>query len=112
MPSTTTRTLSAIDRFLQAAMGEKPEQDVQAMDLRKSHPANELLRKHGVGDEIKGHPDGYATACPGDALYTRLRKGAPRPGGTQPANPSAKQYEPYPGATFFMKGSRPALGKS
>jgi hypothetical protein len=72
----------------------------------------ELLRKHGAGTEIKGHRDGYATTCPGDALYAWVQKGAPRPGGTQPANPPAKQYEPYPGATFFMKGSRPALGKS
>ncbi|MER6112444.1 peptidoglycan-binding protein [Streptomyces hirsutus] len=70
----------------------------------------ELLRKHGAGDEIKGHRDGYATQCPGDELYAWVKKGAPRPGGTQPAQGQA--YEPFPGAAFFMKGSRPALGKS
>jgi hypothetical protein len=70
----------------------------------------ELLRKNGAGDEIKGHRDGYATACPGDELYAWVKKGAPRPGGTQPAQ--GQVYEPYPGAHFFMKGSRPALGKS
>jgi len=29
----------------------------------------ELLRKNGAGTEIKGHRDGYATACPGGPLY-------------------------------------------
>lgn len=70
----------------------------------------ELLRQHGAGDEIKGHRDGYTTQCPGDALYAWVKKGAPRPEGTQPAQGPA--CEPYPGAAFFMKGSRPALGKS
>jgi hypothetical protein len=70
----------------------------------------ELLRKHGAGGEIKGHRDGYATACPGDELYAWVKKGAPRPEGTQPAEGQA--YETYPGAHFFTRGSRPALGKS
>ena len=50
----------------------------------------ELLRKHGAGTEIKGHKDGYATACPGPKLYAWVQKGAPRPGGTvtQPSQPS------------------------
>ncbi|WP_448319217.1 N-acetylmuramoyl-L-alanine amidase [Streptomyces sp. CO7] len=39
----------------------------------------ELLRKHGAGNEIKGHRDGYATACPGGPLYAWAQKGAPRP---------------------------------
>jgi hypothetical protein len=42
----------------------------------------ELLRKNGAGTEIKGHRDGYATDCPGGPLYTWVKKGAPRPGGT------------------------------
>jgi hypothetical protein len=42
----------------------------------------ELLRQHGAGDEIKGHKDGYATSCPGPALYTWVQAGAPRPAGT------------------------------
>ncbi|MEH0445413.1 N-acetylmuramoyl-L-alanine amidase [Streptomyces sp. B21-102] len=42
----------------------------------------ELLRKHGAGNEIKGHRDGYATDCPGGPLYAWVQKGAPRPGGT------------------------------
>jgi hypothetical protein len=39
----------------------------------------ELLRAHGAGMEIKGHRDGYATACPGTALYAWVQQGAPRP---------------------------------
>ncbi|CAM5626009.1 hypothetical protein STENM36S_07625 [Streptomyces tendae] len=40
----------------------------------------DLLRKNGAGSEIKGHRDGYATACPGGPLYAWVQKGAPRPG--------------------------------
>jgi hypothetical protein len=53
----------------------------------------ELLRKHGAGDEIKGHRDGHATACPGEPLYAWVKKGAPRPDtGEEPAAgaPAAK----------------------
>jgi hypothetical protein len=52
----------------------------------------ELLRQHGAGDEIKGHRDGYATACPGGPLYAWVQKGAPRPGGTvtDPGTPKPK----------------------
>ncbi|MET8641370.1 peptidoglycan-binding protein [Streptomyces sp. NPDC004675] len=38
----------------------------------------------GAGSEILGHRDGYATACPGDALYTWVHAGAHRPDGTTP----------------------------
>jgi hypothetical protein len=50
----------------------------------------ELLRQHGAGDEIKGHRDGYATACPGGPLYAWVQKGAPRPAGsvTDPGTPT------------------------
>jgi peptidoglycan hydrolase-like protein with peptidoglycan-binding domain len=45
--------------------------------------AIELLRQDGgAGDEIKGHKDGYATACPGKYLYVWVQAGAPRPAGT------------------------------
>ncbi|WP_257136514.1 peptidoglycan recognition protein family protein [Streptomyces sp. f150] len=46
----------------------------------------DLMRKNGAGAEIKGHRDGYATACPGGPLYAWVQKGAPRPA-TAPANP-------------------------
>ncbi|RPK56252.1 N-acetylmuramoyl-L-alanine amidase [Streptomyces sp. ADI96-02] len=75
----------------------------------------DLLRDNGAGNEIKGHRDGYATACPGGPLYAWVKKGAPRPNGDD--EPSTKppagtpKYETYPGASFFLNGSRPALGK-
>ncbi|WP_405459678.1 peptidoglycan-binding protein [Streptomyces sp. NBC_00101] len=74
----------------------------------------ELLRQNGAGDEIKGHRDGYATACPGGPLYAWVQKGAPRPQGTEPAVPASLKptYEPYPGSAFFMRGAAPAIGNS
>ena len=73
----------------------------------------ELLRKNGAGTEVKGHRDGYATACPGAALYAWVKKGAPRPASASaPTTPPTKpKYEPYPGASFFVKNDKPALGK-
>jgi hypothetical protein len=50
----------------------------------------DLLRKHGAGTEIKGHKDGYATACPGPKLYAWVQKGAPRPAGTVTETTPAK----------------------
>ncbi len=37
--------------------------------------AIQYLRDHGAGKEIKGHRDGYATACPGDPLYALVKSG-------------------------------------
>ena len=72
----------------------------------------ELLREHGAGNEIKGHRDGYATDCPGGPLYAWVGKGAPRPAGTGTATPPTPAYEPFPGASLFMAGSKPAIGHS
>lgn len=50
--------------------------------------AIEYLREvGGAGREIKGHRDGYATACPGEPLYAWVRRGAPRPASTPTAEP-------------------------
>ncbi|MFJ6440273.1 peptidoglycan recognition family protein [Streptomyces sp. NPDC091649] len=46
----------------------------------------DLLRENGAGGEIRGHRDGYATACPGGPLYAWVQKGAPRPT-TAPTSP-------------------------
>jgi len=64
--------------------------------------AIEYLRQvGGAGSEIKGHRDGYATACPGEALYAWVRRGAPRPGGgTKTASKAAAKpagAPPWPG---------------
>lgn len=75
--------------------------------------AIEYLRKEGnAGNEIKGHRDGYATACPGDRLYRWVRDGAPRPGkGQAKQGPSAKDetVPPWPGRYLkyppIMRGS-------
>lgn len=72
----------------------------------------ELLRAHGAGTQIKGHRDGYATECPGGPLYAWVGKGAPRPAGTGGTATPAPAYEPFPGAAFFLKDGKPALGKS
>ncbi|MFJ2735513.1 peptidoglycan-binding protein [Streptomyces sp. NPDC087317] len=43
------------------------------------------LRNGGdAGQEVLGHRDGYATACPGDPLYAWVKAGAKRPDGTAP----------------------------
>ncbi|MGW1979229.1 peptidoglycan-binding protein [Streptomyces sp. NPDC001889] len=77
--------------------------------------AIEYLREHGdAGPEILGHRDGHPTACPGDALYDWVKRGAPRPSAPKPsptpqptpAKPPAKRYEPFPGAEFFAGGRR------
>lgn len=58
----------------------------------------DLLRKNGAGPEIKGHRDGYATACPGGPLYAWVQKGAPRPTGTSTPTPTPEE-DPMAGIT-------------
>ncbi|MFF3310471.1 peptidoglycan-binding protein [Streptomyces sp. NPDC002952] len=41
-------------------------------------------RAGAAGDEVLGHRDGYATACPGGPLYAWVQAGAHRPDGTEP----------------------------
>lgn len=60
------------------------------------------LRAHGTGKEIKGHRDGYATSCPGDALYALVKSGKFEPGTAAPK--PTPQYAPFPGAAFFRIG--------
>lgn len=53
----------------------------------------ELLREDGAGEEIEGHKDGYATECPGPALYAWVQKGAPRPTTTEEDDmPTPQEY--------------------
>lgn len=73
--------------------------------------AIEYLREHGnAGPEVRGHRDGYATACPGEPLYAWVKKSVPRPPvkPKPPTKPTAK-YEPFPGAAFFKAGIRSAV---
>ncbi|MEZ0075999.1 N-acetylmuramoyl-L-alanine amidase [Planotetraspora sp. GP83] len=60
--------------------------------------AVDYLRAHGgAGTEIKGHRDGYSTDCPGDALYSWVKKGAPRPGGGGNPTPPPQPEHKWPG---------------
>lgn len=62
------------------------------------------LRGYGAGRDIKGHRDGYATACPGDPLYALVQNGSLEPDGSpEPPKPSPI-YAPFPGAGFFRLG--------
>lgn len=67
------------------------------------------LRVNGnARNEIKGHRDGYATACPGTALYNLVKSGQLEPHNaavTRPASASARK--PYPGRPL-KDGSRGA----
>lgn len=65
----------------------------------------DLLRQHGAGSEVKGHRDGYATACPGGPLYAWVQKGAPRPGGSTPPPASG----PTSGGTSYTVKSGDTL---
>lgn len=47
------------------------------------------LRPKGAGRDILGHRDGFATACPGDAMYTLVRNGS-----LEPSVPTPPQEEP------------------
>lgn len=38
------------------------------------------LRTKGAGNDILGHRDGYATSCPGDAMYSLVKSGKLEPG--------------------------------
>ncbi|MDG9717393.1 peptidoglycan recognition family protein [Streptomyces sp. DH24] len=48
--------------------------------LNGARDAIEYCRREGpAGTWLGGHRDGYATACPGDAVYAWVKAGAPRP---------------------------------
>ncbi|MER5843678.1 N-acetylmuramoyl-L-alanine amidase [Streptomyces prasinus] len=64
----------------------KPTDD----QLHGARDAIEYCRKEGpAGDWLGGHRDGFATACPGDAVYAWVKAGAPRPAAQQQEDPMA-----------------------
>lgn len=73
----------------------------------------DLLRKNGAGTEIKGHRDGYATACPGGPLYAWVQKGAPRSPWptteTKKEEPEMDQRDVY-GAVWGLDLMKPPAG--
>ncbi|GGM07654.1 hypothetical protein GCM10010099_24420 [Streptomyces cinereus] len=56
--------------------------------LHGARDAIDYCRKEGpAGTWLGGHRDGYATSCPGDAIYAWVKAGAPRPGTPTPKPP-------------------------
>ncbi len=66
--------------------------------LNGARDAIDYCRKEGpAGDWLGGHRDGYATDCPGDAIYAWVKAGAPRPSDGTP------EPKPTPGGTYTVK---------
>ncbi|MGQ3551685.1 peptidoglycan recognition protein family protein [Streptomyces rochei] len=60
--------------------------------LDGARDAIEYCRKSGpAGSWIGGHRDGYATSCPGDAVYAWVKAGAPRPKTAAPSKPATEE---------------------
>jgi len=65
--------------------------------LHGARDAIDYCRKEGpAGTWLGGHRDGYATACPGDAVYAWAKKGAPRPGTSTPTAPPQEDDDMTP----------------
>lgn len=62
------------------------------------------LRSNGAGKEVKGHRDGFATACPGEPLYALVKAGELEPVPKTPAPKPKPVYAPFPGSSFFRLG--------
>lgn len=78
---------------LLAKKGGGLDEPTEAM-LEGLADARAYLRSNGAGAWVGGHRDGYATTCPGDALYDWVKRGAPRPCGAPPVE--AKPVTPKP----------------
>jgi hypothetical protein len=63
-----------------------------AAQLDGTRDAIDYCRTAGpAGPWLGGHRDGYATACPGDAVYTWAKAGAPRPAAATPPQTATPQ---------------------
>ncbi|MFD5874084.1 peptidoglycan-binding protein [Streptomyces sp. NPDC060322] len=101
------QTLNANHYAVCAMVGDSGLTTPTDKQLAGLRDAVEWLRASGgAGSEIKGHRDGFATACPGGPLYAWVQKGAPRPGGTTPSKPKPPTYEPFPGVGWFKANPR------
>ncbi|MGW6289450.1 peptidoglycan-binding protein [Streptomyces sp. NPDC055107] len=96
--------------------GKDPWPAAQLLAIERAAAA--LCRAHGWSERsVIGHlewqpgkidPRGFTM----DSMRGRIGKRlAPDPAPTKPPTPAKPRYEPYPGASFFLNGSRPALGK-
>lgn len=60
--------------------------------LHGARDAIDYCREEGpAGDWLGGHRDGYATTCPGDAVYAWAKAGAPRPAEEDPMAGMSRQ---------------------
>lgn len=67
------------------------------------------LRDHGTGTEVKGHRDGFATACPGEPLYALVKAGKLEPGKAPVTAKPKPVYAPFPGRGYFKVGRNSSL---
>jgi hypothetical protein len=98
--------------------GEDPWPAAQLLAIERVSAA--ICRHHewGAGSVI-GHlewqpgkvdPRGFTMQTMRGRIAARLDGNDPKPEPQKPSPPTP-QYEPFPGASFFMKGNKPALGK-
>ena len=88
-------------------LGNKGDMKPTAEMIAGVRDAVRSYRLNGAGKEIKGHRDGHATACPGDALYALVKLGEFEPKVVTDASPIPKPkpvYAPYPGPKYFFVG--------
>lgn len=90
-------------------IGSSGETEPTAEAISATKEAIRYLRSHGAGKEIKGHRDGYATACPGQPLYDLVKSGKLEPSEEKPTPKPSPIYAPYPGRSFFRIGRRDPL---
>lgn len=91
-----------------ALLGSKGDTQPTAEMISAIKEAITYLRSHGAGKEIKGHRDGFATACPGGPLYDLVKTGKLEPTKPVTAKPSPA-YAPFPGAGYFKIGRTSSL---
>lgn len=87
-----------------ALLGNKGDTTPSAPMIDGIRYAVALLRKNGAGKEIKGHRDGFATACPGEPLYALVKAGKLEPVPKTPVPKPKPVYAPFPGSSFFRLG--------
>ncbi|PGH11254.1 hypothetical protein AJ79_04989 [Helicocarpus griseus UAMH5409] len=87
-----------------ALVGSKGDTEPSNDMIEGIKDAITYLRQKGVGNEVKGHRDGYATACPGGALYKLLKQGKLTPGGKGGGGGGDKDKKP-------KKPKKPGKGK-
>lgn len=85
LPAANGAGLNAGHYAVLALLGTSGYRQPTAGLLHGLRDAIEYLRERGrAGVEVKGHRDGFPTACPGGPLYDWVKAGAPRPNGAAP----------------------------